>query len=107
MSTTSASTIWVCDCCLFAREGDGDGCDGNGGCEGTPWSSIPDGYHVSCGLFAEEHSCGWTGEPKDFDCDCERREFSWSACEGCGSNLGGSRHAYGLWQDEKVSEPHV
>jgi len=101
---------WVCDCCLFAREGDGDGCDGNGGCAGKPWARLIAGqaesrdsgheYTVTYGLLAEEHSCGWDGGPKD-DCDCERRDFVTRSCDGCGSPEHGTRHAYTLWFEQK------
>ncbi len=100
MVGTSLGTVWVCDCCLFAREGDGDGCDGNGGCQGEPWKSIADGHSVTFGMFSEEHACGREDGATVEECDCERRTFSWSSCEGCGSGLGGSRHAYTLWADE-------
>lgn len=92
--TVPVGTLWVCTCCLFAREGDGDGCDGNGGCEGNPWAELADTDEVTLGLTFEEHSC----EPGAEECDCERKEFSWSSCDGCGSSLGGHRQAYTLWQ---------
>lgn len=103
MPSTVIGTIWVCDCCLFAREGDGDGCDGNGGCAGEPWKLIGDHESVTLGKTYEEHSCGIeSGERMSAaECDCECREFSWSSCDGCGSPLGGRRHAYTLWDDAR------
>ena len=95
-TSVAIGTIWVCLCCLFAREGDGDGCDGNGGCAGDPWAEIPDGYTVTLGMFREEHADGCK---EGDECDCERRTFSWRPCEGCGSSLGGERQAYTLWQE--------
>jgi hypothetical protein len=95
---TIIRTLWVCQCCLFAREGDGDGCDGNGGCAGDPWRLLTEagpGYSVTAGMLREEHEC-----PEDADeCDCETRSFSWSPCDGCGSPLGGARYAYAFWLD--------
>jgi hypothetical protein len=31
------------------------------------------------------------------ECECERNTFSWSACDVCGSNLGGARDAVVFW----------
>jgi hypothetical protein len=65
--------------------------------------------NVSMGLFADEHhedcdyrvsqACGDEG----YDCNlnCETEDFSMSWCEGCGSQLGGSRHAMTVhWDDD-------
>jgi hypothetical protein len=32
------------------------------------------------------------------ECDCEENTFSWSPCDVCGSNLGGSRHAVSFFK---------
>lgn len=42
-----------------------------------------------------EHVCilGDDGYPAE-DCRCATTTFSWGVCNGCGSNLGGSRFAY-------------
>lgn len=55
---------------------------------------------VTPGMLSEEHNSecpvyseGSTG----LECDCETREFSWSACDGCGSSLGGARYAVTGW----------
>jgi hypothetical protein len=32
------------------------------------------------------------------ECECETDSFSWSACDVCGSNLGGQRHAVSFWK---------
>jgi hypothetical protein len=38
------------------------------------------------------------------DCECEQLTFTWSACDVCGSNLGGSRDAVVFWfQPEPAS----
>jgi len=52
--------------------------------------------HVTCGLLEYHHMC--EGLKSDgYGCDCEKRDFSWSPCDGCGSNLGGDRHAFTIW----------
>jgi hypothetical protein len=97
MKTRPVCVLWVCVCCLFAREGDGDGCDGNGGCAGSPWALLEEDDEVTAGMLAERHVCGREHGLEVDECDCERRNFSHSSCDGCGSPLGGSRHAYTLW----------
>jgi hypothetical protein len=65
-------------------------------------SLIDEGDEITTGLIREEHAedCPnfdgdtWLGE---HDEPCETRDFSWSSCDGCGSDLGGSRHALTLW----------
>ena len=55
--------------------------------------------HVTPGMLWEHHSdaCYASAENGYEECDCEIKTFSWSACDGCGSNLGGSRHAVPGW----------
>lgn len=55
-----------------------------------------DGYEPSAGMLREEHGC----DEDDEECDCETISFSWSSCDGCGSNLGGERHAMTGWVPE-------
>jgi len=100
MDTIDYGTIWVCACCLFAREGDGDGCYGNGGCEGDPWSKVDfgAGFKVALGLVAAEHDCGREHGTEVEECDCEHRPFTQYACEGCGNALAGDRWAYWLFK---------
>jgi hypothetical protein len=88
-------TIWVRLDCLFAREGDGspDPPDRD------PWGEISTGYSVTLGMLAAEHACGRQNGEDVEECDCEITTFSWSHCEGCGSTLGGERHAYTLWKE--------
>lgn len=62
-----------------------------------------DGYNITLGLAASEHACtadfgGRTAGEVGADCDCETNTFSWSACDVCGSNLGGVRHAVSFWK---------
>lgn len=41
---------------------------------------------------ADHSDCGHDGD-HDTLIECETHEFSWSPCDGCGTRLGGSRHA--------------
>jgi hypothetical protein len=59
---------------------------GGAGCEHTS-----DAWH-SDQAVAEEHSE-----------ECERLSFSWSACDVCGSSLGGERAAVTFWLGEMAS----
>jgi hypothetical protein len=96
-------TIWVCMCCMLT-DANGECCadDSHGGDGIEPWSDVNAQFEITMGLLAEEHheECqvritgGWL---VDYECDCERREFSWSSCDGCGSSLAGSRYAFALW----------
>ena len=58
--------------------------------------------HVTPGMLSEEHHewCPNHTGAYEADCDCETHSFSWSACDGCGSNLGGVRHAVTGWIKE-------
>ncbi len=60
------------------------------------------GYNITLGMLREDHSCtdenGQTAGDRGGECDCETNTFSWSACDVCGSNLGGERHAVSFWR---------
>lgn len=65
----------------------------------VPMSLFGDMY-VTSGMPSEEHGEECQEDDRGdeaFECDCETRGFSWSACDGCGSNLGGERHAVTGW----------
>ena len=86
---------WVCDCCMLIHA--------NGECgdhehEHEPLSLIPDGHSVTMGLLYEDHDDSCT-DRESGECGCDRKEFTWSRCDGCGSPDGGSRHALTLWDD--------
>jgi hypothetical protein len=89
-------TIWVCtDCMILAVNGD-EPVDPDP-TQPLPWSLEPN-TDVTPGITRDAHSCddpdSWErGE----DCGCEEREFSWASCDGCGSTLGGTRHAFTYW----------
>jgi hypothetical protein len=87
----NCATLWVCVCCMLAHA--------NGECcaddhDKEPLSTIPETADISLGLLAEEHADDCSPWKRSEDgCDCETRTFSYSSCDGCGSALGGERHA--------------
>jgi hypothetical protein len=90
---TDHGTIWVCACCMLVHA--------NGECaddchSAEPWSQLPtaDGWDAAMGTG--EHSEYCTPEDREEGCDCDHTSFSWSACDGCGSSLGGDRYAFTL-----------
>lgn len=90
MPRDAYSVLWVCRDCLCAYA---NGEDYHEPGQPEPWTLHPDTRTVSMGIVGREHTCGPTP-----DCDCERREFSKTACDGCGSALAGERHAFTLWR---------
>ncbi len=105
---TDTAVIWVCTCCMLC-EANGECCadDAHGGDSCVPLSALGPRDSVMCGLGWGEHdeACetrATRGDPEPgYECDCEERPFSWSACEGCGSRLGGARHAMTLWVGDR------
>jgi hypothetical protein len=99
--TNSTYTIWVCsDCMLHHANGECGNCHTDEGHECEPFNL----YHpkdIAMGMSQEEHSCDtrWS-DWRERDCGCETDYFSWSACQGCGSTLGGERHAFTVWIEE-------
>lgn len=104
------SLLWVCtDCILQLVNADTAGCPE----EKVPtlWSKVdplPPGSLLTPGMLTSEHedSCpvfygGITGA--EFQCDCDRIEFSTRPCDGCGEDLGGSRFAATLWTRKQVA----
>jgi hypothetical protein len=57
---------------------------------------------ITLGLAREEHECrnanGETAGDQGGECECEQQTFSWSACDTCGSSLGGERAAVTFWK---------
>jgi hypothetical protein len=100
--------IWVCTCCMLC-EANGECCadDTHGGDSREPLSAIGPGDSITLGMGRDEHdeqcqTYTTHGAPaSDYECDCENRSFSWSTCEGCGSHLGGERHAMTLWLGDR------
>jgi len=116
--TRATFTIWVCTDCLMM--------EANGECGENPDReplNLLEGVEATLGLMADAHheDCDYRnsmaareteelfgvpdGEERTdvYDCnlDCENDEFSMSRCEGCGSPLGGSRHAMTVWEVAK------
>lgn len=93
MTARETYTIWVCvDCMQHAANGECGGCDDEQ--HDRPPLGLLDGVECTLGLIADEHEC----DPDGPLCECEDVEFSWHQCEGCGSTLGGSRHAMTVWE---------
>lgn len=97
--TRQHATIWVCvDCHMTDAQG-----EVSADAETEPWSHANGELEHTPGMIYDEHTChddGLTAPERNDDCECETTEFSWSMCEGCGSTLGGSRHAYTVWWEE-------
>lgn len=114
MTMTIVDTIWVCTCCMLshangkccedhAREAServtepGNFYTGPIAPEPMPWAlyAAPGAYrHVAMGGGHAEGCPNGPDGPRDTDCDCETRESSRSSCDGCGSVLHGTRHAF-------------
>lgn len=94
--TESHSTIWVCLCCMYTHA-NGECCpdDTHGGDSVQPWSTLPDGMHVTMGMLSDEHDTACDSQD---DCECAHSTYSTSQCEGCGSYLHGERWAFTLWE---------
>lgn len=81
--------IWVCVDCM-AVDACGDEPDRPAdSTEPETWALWPDSSMLA----------NWTYDPSEPEAEeygdgC--REFSWSACEGCGSRLGGARYRYSV-----------
>ena len=97
MDTTTGTTIDVCvDCMLVHANGETSGTP-----DREPLGLIPDRAELSMGCLECEpcgHSdCGHAGPV----CGCGWGDyghgFSWSACQGCGSLLGGDRYPLVVW----------
>lgn len=98
MSEEPTATQWVCVHC-FSHLVNGDctemdTCTFGSGDENDPLHLFGD-MHVTPGMLSEDHQCG--RESGEDECDCETNTFSWSACDGCGSGLGGERNAVVGW----------
>lgn len=96
-------TIWVCvDCYVTHANGVSESLDPDAP---EPLSRIEDYETVTIGMIADEHEpecpAFEDGEFTGNECfGCEQREFSWQICDGCGSHLGGSRHALTVWWND-------
>lgn len=104
MNTRETSLGWCCtDCLMLLANGE------------TPpemdeteteqyLAKLSNVGEVTLGMMASEHESDcpnvdhetgeWLGQS---DCYCKDREFSWSQCDMCHSQLGGARHAVTFW----------
>jgi hypothetical protein len=63
-------------------------------------------YSITLGLPSEAHECGRQNGDEVDECECERVSFTWSACDVCGGNLGGSRDAVTFWTRDEPTTTH-
>jgi len=121
MPTTRYADLWVCVCCMLAAE-NGECCERHAETDGGPYVveihpdarfyasadavTVPgtwtlwegtDGHAAMGGVHAEGCPNGPDSDTRgECDCDCETIEFSRASCDGCGSTLHGTRHAF-VW----------
>jgi hypothetical protein len=105
VSTVPCSVSWACtDCLILLANGD-DPAEKNEQ-ELADWHAAIDRHigdsEITIGMLASEHADDCPVKIQDThdavdECDCETDSFSWSACDVCGSNLGGERHAVTYW----------
>jgi hypothetical protein len=100
-------TGWACTDCMILLANGEDPAGHMTEDEISAWHAEIDhrnaGYNLTLGMLAEDHDClddfgGMTAAEADQECDCETHSFSWSACDVCGSALGGERHAVSFWK---------
>ena len=91
-------TIWVCVDCFFEHHLPGE----NAEATGEEWCNYPDAKmgDITAGILCDRadddyHMC----ESAEHSEECETISFSWSRCDACGSTLGGTRHAFTIWED--------
>lgn len=97
MSTQTGTTIDVCVDCYYAA----NGIETTNEPDREPLGLLDDSVEVTPGCLdcerCEHPDCG----PAPV-CDCGWNDrghgFSWSACQGCGSTLGGDRYPLVIWE---------
>lgn len=98
-------TVWLCQCCMIAAV-NGEPCqccygvEEHQGCDEHPAGLLGklEGEHITPGILFEQHDQACPVHQHGGECyGCETRTFSWSPCDGCGSTLGGERHAFTGW----------
>lgn len=95
---TITHELWVCvDCMLIHANGE---CDERSPDQPEPWALWVGQTHLLAmgGTHADECPNGPDG-PRNTDCDCETKEFDRSSCDGCGSTLHGTRHAFVVFNE--------
>jgi hypothetical protein len=113
-STREHATLWVCVDCYLTHHGVRD--DSNDGTfpvhpdarfytsadtytipDREPLSLVSDADELSAGMMWDEHECDRDSWDDGNECECELMTFTWARCDGCGSTLGGERHALTVW----------
>ena len=85
MTTSEYSDAWFCDdCTIVAVNDDASGIESDDRIAEV-YAGLERIGRISCNDDPE------TGEG--------RNEFSWSACDACGSHLGGSRTRFAVWTE--------
>lgn len=99
-------TMWVCQSCMLHHaNGECGDCHTDEGHDREPMGLVDRPMSgrdmVTMGMLKEHHECDtrWS-DWQERDCSCETQAFSWSQCAGCGSTLGGERHAMTLWFED-------
>ena len=94
---TAQGVIWVCIDCTISAVNDEQPTD-RPDTEPALWSLWPDAKmgDITHGMMSSNHGCDYPAAYAE-DCDCEHDSFSWTACGGCGSTLGGTRDAFTWW----------
>jgi hypothetical protein len=70
---------------------------------GAHWSTVP---AKAWPVMARSHELE-TEADRGGECECEQQSFSWSACDTCGSSLGGHRHAVTFWIQPEPAPAHT
>lgn len=83
---------WVCsDCIQWIANGEWPDHMSN-----ADWlASLSDDEVTVGSAFTDDCECA--GDIEAHAEECEHRSFTWSACDHCGSGLGGDRHAVTYW----------
>lgn len=110
MKLQTGHTIWACADCYEAHHGLMDEWPDDRVPDRTPLALVDDADTVTSGALPEEHApdcelrkVAEAGLADNVSCtydeECETVTFSWSHCPGCGSTLGGTRHALTIWSE--------
>ncbi len=95
MTTDQPSALAVCSDCIMILA-NGECTYANDEAERIHHEGMAkhiNGYEVMVGATRDRHEDGCDLQ----GCQCEDLGFSWRACDGCGSPLGGDRYAATLW----------
>lgn len=106
--TMTGYTIAICQDCVSLLA-NGEVTDGNGDdvslAHGQDIDVLWGNTEITLGHLHKGEDCPdchCSEDPEqtceDFDNECEHGWFSWSACDGCGSNLGGTRSYATAWE---------